>query len=221
MLAVNPNLKFTHPSLLNDPVKAVGFGRQNPQPPQLSTSPDAAIERLIQGNQKFVETRGQTQQNSIRLSAVAQGQKPFAAVLNYAQTTTSTEELFGQKFGELFAIDAPGQRPNSQAISGIEYSVLIHGITAVMVLGEATNLAAQPDTSVKRMKVAIEHNKIFVSGRTPQTQAEAEIAAKTNILDRVAKLKTAPLLARLIQAGDLKIVGGLYDATQGTVTIVG
>ncbi len=220
MFTANTDRKFTHPRLLTPNVKVVGFDEQQPKPDRQVNTPDLAIDRLMQGNQKFVELRGQTQPNSIRLSAVAQGQKPFAAILNYAQLPTSTEELFGQKFGELFAIDAPGQNTHSQAISGIEYSVLIQGIAAVIVLGEATKLSSQPDGNSHRLKVAIEHNKIFVSGRTPQTQAEADAQAKTNILDRVARLKASPLLARLIQAGDLKIVGGLYDATQGTVTIL-
>ncbi len=223
MLTANTNLKFTHPSLLKPDLKAVHFDAQTPEQHQLTNTPELAIERLIQGNQAFVEMRGQSQQKSIRLSAVAQGQKPFAAILNYAQLTTSTEELFGQKFGELFAIDAPGQRTDAQAISGIEYSVLIQGIAAVVVLGDATNTrnqASQPDGHSQRLKVAIEQNKILVSGRAPQTQAEAAAEAKTNILDRVTRLKAAPLLARIVQAGDLKIVGGLYDPTQGTVTIL-
>lgn len=218
MLTANTDLKFTHPSLLKPDLKAVRFDEQTPKQNQLTNTPDLAIARLIEGNQAFVEMRGHSQQQSIRLSAVAQGQKPFAAILNYAQLTTSTEELFGQKFGELFAIDAPGQRTNSQAISGIEYSVLIQGIAAVVVLGDATN--ARPEGRSQRLKVAIKQNKILVSGRTPQTPAEAAAEAKTNILDRVARLKAAPLLSRLVQAGDLKIVGGLYDPTQGTVTIL-
>ena len=224
LTTTHPNLKFTHSSLLKSTVEPIGLNNQTPNDKSVIT-PDTIVDRLVQGNQTFIKTRnGQPQPKSIRLSAVAQGQTPVAAILNYAQLTTSTEELFGQKFGELFAIDSPGQLLNSQDISGIEYGVVILGISVVVVLGGATGNQKQvPQTaehSASRVKVAIEQNKIFISGRNPQTPVAAAADAKANILARVARLQASPLLARFIQAGDLKIVGGLYDATQGSVTIL-
>jgi carbonic anhydrase len=221
LTTTHPNLKFTHPSLLKSNLSPIDLAA----PKLADRSPDAIVERLIQGNQKFIKLRGgEPQQPSIRLSAVAKGDTPVAAILNYAQLTTTTEELFGQKFGELFVINAPGQVTNCQEISGIEYGVLILGISVVVVLGGATGdrkqVVTATENSPSRVKVAIERNKIFISGRTAQTPAEAAAEAKTNILDRVARLKASPLLARFIQAGDLKIVAGLYDETQGSVVIL-
>ncbi len=219
MLTANTNRKFTHPSLLKRNVRGLSFDGVETKNRQLANTPDRAIERLVEGNHKFVEGHEHDQTNSVRLSAVAKGQTPFAAVLNYAQINTSIEELFGQKFGELFVINSPGQMTNAQEISGIEYGVLILGISVVIVLGDTTE--AEPDCQTsQRMKVAIEHNKILISKSAPWKSATIRPDAQTNILDRVAKLSATPLLARLIQAGDLKIVGGLYDPTQGTVAIL-
>jgi carbonic anhydrase len=219
LTTTHPNLKFTHPSLLKSNVTPIDLSAAK----LADRSPDAIVERLIQGNQTFIKLQGgQPQQPSIRLSAVAKGDTPVAAILNYAQLPTTTEELFGQKFGELFVINAPGQLTNCQEISGIEYGVLILGISVVVVLGGATGNQKQVATADKnspsRVKVAIERNKILISGRTAQAQTPAE--AKTNILDRVARLKASPLLSRFIQAGDLKIVAGLYDENQGSVLIL-
>ncbi len=221
LTTTHPNFKFTHPSLLKSKIAPI----DSATPKLADRSPDAIVERLIQGNQRFIKLRdGQPQQPSIRLSAVAKGDTPVAAILNYAQLTTTTEELFGQKFGELFVINAPGQVTNCQEISGIEYGVLILGISVVVVLGGATGdrkqVATASENSPSRMKVAIEHNKILISGRTAQTSETAAAEVKTNILDRVARLKASPLLARFIQAGDLKIVAGLYDENQGSVIIL-
>jgi carbonic anhydrase len=221
LTTTHPNLKFTHPSLLKSNVTPMDLSA----PKLADRSPDAIVERLIQGNQTFIKLRdGQPQQPSIRLSAVAKGDTPVAAILNYAQLPTTTEELFGQKFGELFVINAPGQLTNCQEISGIEYGVLILGISVVVVLGGVTGnhkqVANTTENSPSRVKVAIERNKILISGRTAQTPATAAAEAKTNILDRVARLKASPLLARFIQAGDLKIVAGLYDENQGSVLIL-
>jgi carbonic anhydrase len=221
LTTTHPNLKFTHPSLLKSNLSPIDPAAPKPA----DRSPDAIVERLIQGNQTFIKLRGgEPQQPSIRLSAVAKGDTPVAAILNYAQLPITTEELFGQKFGELFVINAPGQVTNCQEISGIEYGVLILGISVVVVLGGATGDLKQVATASKnspsRVKVAIERNKILISSRTAQPPAAAAAEVKTNILDRVARLKASPLLARFIQAGDLKIVAGLYDETQGSVVIL-
>jgi carbonic anhydrase len=220
LTTTHPNLKFTPPNSLKSNLAPI-----DPAATKSDRSPAAIVDRLIQGNQTFISLRdGQPQQPSIRLSAVAKGDTPVAAILNYAQLPTTTEELFGQKFGELFVINAPGQVTNCQEISGIEYGVLILGISVVVVLGGATGnrkqVATAQENSPSRVKVAIDRNKIIISGRTAQTPADAAAEAKANILDRVARLKAAPLLARFIQAGDLKIVAGLYDADRGSVTIL-
>ena len=203
MLATNTALKFTHPSLLApETVDPISFDETQPKANPSAPTPDAIVDRLVQGNQKFVEMRGQTQQVSVRLSAVAQGQKSFAAILNYAHLANSPEELFSQKFGELFVINSPGQLINSHEVGGIEYSVLMQGISVVIVLGDT--LESQPavtENSIGWVKVAVKRNKILVTGRTPQAKADPQ----TDILNRVARLKASPLLARLIQAGNLKI----------------
>jgi carbonic anhydrase len=220
LTTTHPNLKFTHP-LRQSNAEPIDLAAPKPA----DRSPDSIVDRLIQGNQTFIKLRdGHPQPPSIRLSAVAKGETPVAAILNYAQLTTTTEELFGQKFGELFVINAPGQFTNCQEISGIEYGVLILGISVVVVLGGVTGNQKQVNKSDKnspsRVKVAIERNKILVSGLTAQPPAETAAEAKTNILDRVARLKASPLLARFIQAGELKIVAGLYDDNQGSVVIL-
>jgi carbonic anhydrase len=48
-----------------------------------------------------------------------------------------------------------------------------------------------------------------------------ENACKANVAYQVEKLKTSPVLAELITAGKLKIVGGYYDLDKGTVSLVG
>ena len=213
MLATSTTPKFTHPSLFPPAtLNPTSFEAVHPSAP----TPEAIVERLVAGNRKFVEMRGKAQQQSVRLSAVAQGKKSLAAILNYAHLTDSPEEIFGQKFGELFVINSPGQLINSHEVGSIEYSVLLQGVSLVIVLGDTLeSQLATVDKSIDRLKVAVKRNKILVTERT-----QPKLDPATDILNRVAKLKASPLLARLIQAGNLKIVGGLHDATEGTVTIL-
>jgi carbonic anhydrase len=229
----NLHLQFTKPRLL-DPKIAVGNLRRKSIQNQLEIkpdhTPDQIIDLLLQGNQQFIEMRTQNINcKSICLSAVAQGKTPFVAVLNYAHLNTATENIFGQKSSELFVINLSHnlstQIPRPQEISGIEYGVTILGIKVVVVLGDEVDPHIQPlvplfpendnksHDRLQNLKLEIKHNKILISDRIRST-------TKTNLLAQIARLKDSPLICRLVQTGDLRIVGGLYNSVRGTVEIV-
>jgi carbonic anhydrase len=223
MLAMNTKRRFTHPNLLNFSARSVNFEDPEPEIPNLlNLSCDRAIDFLIKGNQKYVELRTKgIGCGSVRLSAVAQGQKPFAAVLNYANLPSSIEEVFNQKFGDLFAINAPGSKIERQDISSIEYGVLMLGIKTVIVLGNNNEDrdSLQPierhsiTYRVNDLQLEIAQNRIFLS-------SSRQCQARTDISSRVDRLKASPLVRQLVDTGELKIVGGLYDDRTGLVTIL-
>jgi carbonic anhydrase len=233
MASSNLHLQFTKPRLL-DPEITVSNLRRKSIHDRLEIkpdhTPDQIIDLLLQGNQQFVEMRAQNiNGKSICLSAVAKGKTPFVAVLNYAHLETATENIFGQKFSELFVINLSHnlstQIPRPQEISGIEYGITILGIKVVVVLGDEVDPQTQPLVPVfpendrqshdrlQDLKLEIKHNKILISDRIRST-------AKTNLLAQIARLKDSPLICRLVQTGDLRIVGGLYNSVRGTVEIV-
>jgi carbonic anhydrase len=220
MLAMNAKTQFTHPNLLNLTSRFLGFEEieEESRPHPSSLNPHQIVEFLAQGNQKFSEMRAQSKNsNSVRLSAVAQGQKPFAAILNYAKLKNSTEEIFNQKFGDLFVINSPGHSTSYQDISSIEYGVLILGVKAVLILADSDYHqevdTASPTYNVNNLKLSIQNNKILLS-RSSTTQV------KENIGSQVEKLNSSPLLRQFIRTDELKIVGGVYDDTNGLVSLL-
>jgi carbonic anhydrase len=226
MLATNTTSQFTHPYLLHQGLQSVSFENlptEENRPDPASLDPDRIVDLLMQGNQQFARMRSEgINHSSVRLSAVAQGQKPFAAVLNYAQLSTSTEEIFSQKFGDLFVINAPGHITNYQDISSIEYGVLILGIKTVIILADARYCQPEAQTSldrqsggcnVDRVKLSIHNNKILLSRSTTTDP-------KGNILSQAAKLKASPLLRQFVRNRELAIVTGLYDEDTGLVNLL-
>jgi carbonic anhydrase len=225
MLTMNIKSQFTHPTLLNFSSRSVSFEDSEgstdlPHPSNLN--PHQILEVLLQGNQQFVEMRAHKKNhNSVRLSAVAQGQKPFAAVLNYAKLNNSTEEIFNQKFGDLFVINSPGHSTNYQDISSIEYGVLILGVKTVVILAdcyysqEGVERENDPQTAtynVNNLKLSIQNNKILLS-------RPSAAHVKENILSQVAKLNSSPLLRQFVRNKELTIVSGMYDEETGLVNI--
>jgi carbonic anhydrase len=230
MLTAKTNNQFTNPNLINFNSNPVNFDDRNVlDRPELraENTPDSILDRLVIGNQQFVEIRAkQIQRNdSIRLSGIAKGNTPFAAILNYAKLETSSEEVFDRKFGELFTIDSPGKNTTQKEISAIEYSVLMLGIKVVIVLGDAIKQTDEPKSAQLRsqprqhLKVEIEKKKILISGSTGTTGDLH--SPSTNISDSLNKIKSSKLLCQFINAGSLKIIGGLYDIDSGRVTIEG
>ena len=136
MLTVNKSLQFSHPNQINFNPNAVSFDDRNLRDRadiRAEDTPDSVLARLVMGNQQFVEMRANRIQhnNSVRLSGAAKGNNPFAAILNYAKLSTSAEELFDRKFGELFTLDSSVQTTTRKEISAIEYGVLLLGIKVV------------------------------------------------------------------------------------------
>jgi carbonic anhydrase len=150
------------------------------------------IQTLIKGNQQFVAKKNcpfQRQTNR-SLSGIAQGRSPIAAIINSADTVDSIEEIFDQKFGDLFTLKNEGQLLSDKAISILEYSVLMLGVTVIVVLvnGHGTD-----------------------SNHTP---------GGIRVFEQIDRLKSSPLLRKLTLTQELKIVSGYYDTETGHVSII-
>jgi carbonic anhydrase len=252
MLTVNKSLRFSNPKAINFNLNTVSFDDRNVLDRadlRAEDTPDSVLDRLVIGNQQFVELRAKQIQrnNSVRLSGAAKGNNPFAAILNYAKLATSAEELFDRKFGELFTLDSSVQTTTRKEISAIEYGVLMLGIKVVVVVVDAPKDDEEIDCEQKLhhlrqpFRVEIEHNKILVSSiaskdregqlagfedtstdlaeRLIQLRADAEALATVQVHQQIDKLKTSKLLNQFITDGSLKIVGGLYDPESCRVTI--
>jgi carbonic anhydrase len=252
MLTVNKSLQFSRPNQINFNPNTVSFDDRNVLDRadlRAEDTPDSILDRLVIGNQQFVELRAQHTQrnNSVRLSGAAKGNNPFAAILNYAKLSTSVEKLFDRKFGELFTINSSVQTTTRKEISAIEYGVLMMGIKVVVVLVDAPKDDEEIDgeerlhQSNQPFRVEIGHNKILVSGisawererqlarsedtttnlaeRLIQLRADAEALATVQVYQQIGKLKTSKLLNQFIAAGSLKVVGGVYDPESGRVAI--
>ena len=253
MLTVNKSLQFSYPNPIKFNPSTVGFDGSNVLDRgdiRPEDTPDSVLDRLVIGNQHIVRLRAQKieRNNSVRLAGTAKGNNPFAAILNYAKLSTSVEELFDRKFGELFTIDSSVQTTTRKEISAVEYGVLMLGIKVVVVLVDAPKNDEEIDAQAQLhhprqpFRVEIGHNnKILVSGTTTreheyqlarsedtttnladrltQLRADAKALRTDQIHQQIDKLKTSKLLSQFISTGSLKIVGGLYDTESCRVTI--
>ena len=107
-----------------------------PPKPENVISPDAALHRLMEGNDRYV--KGESRRHDFRheREALSKGQNPFAAVLSCANSRIAPEYCFDTARGDLFVCRIAGNFASDEMVASLEY--------AVQVLEHAAHSGARP-----------------------------------------------------------------------------
>lgn len=193
-----------------------------PQP----VNPNAALKRLLEGNQRFVDGKRQNpNQSRLRLQETAVAQYPFASVLGCADSRVPAEIVFDQGLGDLFVVRVAGNVASQTAIGSLEFSTAVLGSQLIVVVGHsrcgAVVAAAKGDPLPGRIGVFVEEIKPAVARVRAKTGDLEQNAIIANVQYQAQKLaESSTILNGLIQEGKLKIVGGRYDLATGKFMIV-
>jgi carbonic anhydrase len=187
-------------------------------------SPDAALKKLIRGNQRFVRHQLHAPARSqARLLEVSQAQHPFATILSCADSRVPPEILFDRGLGDIFDVRIAGNIATPEAIGSIEYAALL-GTPLLMVLGHERCGAITAAVQNKPLPGKI---STFVAAILPAVQRvkdrsgdPVDNAVAANVYYQIERLKKSPVLMNRLQSGKLKIVGGRYDLDTGMVEII-
>ncbi|NJM73461.1 MAG: carbonic anhydrase [Scytonema sp. RU_4_4] len=197
---------------------------QLPLAPQ-SLSPDVALQKLMEGNQRFVQHQPRhPDQSQIRLQEVAQAQHPFVTILSCADSRVPAEIIFDQGIGDIFDVRIAGNIATPEALGSIEYAVVLLGTPVLMVLGHercgAVTAAVQNQALLGEIGSFVKAIKPAVEKVKDQSGDAVENAVVANVHYQIEQLKRSKLLTERLQSGKLKLVGGRYDLDTGTVSII-
>jgi carbonic anhydrase len=196
--------------------------QQKPKP----VPPDQALQRMLEGNKRFVqERRKNPNQSLLRLKETALVQYPFAAMLSCADSRVPTEIIFDQGFGDLFVVRMAGNVVSPTAVGSLEFATAVLGAQLIVIMGHercgAVAAAVKGDPLPGRIGTFVEDIKPAVARVKGKAGDPVDNAVVANVQYQVEVLKeTSVMLTQLIQEGKLKIVGGRYDLDSGEVTIV-
>jgi carbonic anhydrase len=203
--------------------------KKKPPKPQNVLSPDAALERLRQGNSRYVEGVSLRHDFKHEREALAGGQNPYAAILSCADSRIAPEYAFDSGRGDLFVCRVAGNFANTDTIASLEYAVAVLGAPLILVLGHDSCGAVDATIkSLKDDKPLPGHMPSLVDGIAPSVKAVSQQGGDTlgkairqNVIDNVAKLSAAtPILNSAVEQGKLKVVGGIYRLNDGRVEMV-
>lgn len=192
---------------------------------------DAALARLIEGNQRYVlDDPIQGDISRQRRLAVAREQFPFATLVGCSDSRVGPEQLFGVGLGDLFIVRTAGNNVGTNGMGSIEFSVAQLGVPLIVVLGHercgAVGAAVKIVTddlqlpgSMGKMIEPIIPAVLHAQRGLPAYGDLLDASVRENVRRMVRRLRTAsePLLMEPQRDGRLKVVGAYYDLDTGTV----
>jgi carbonic anhydrase len=215
-------------SLTLVPVASAAPSKALPKP-QSVLSPEAALDRLIKGNRRYVNGVTKRHDFTHEREALSTGQNPFAAILSCADSRIAPEYCFDTARGDLFVCRVAGNFGSDDIIASLEYAVSVLNTPLIMVLGhESCGAVDATIKSVKDGSTLPGHLPALVSAIAPavnaaQGQAGDLLANATreNVRINVEKLKTAsPILKSAFDDKNIRVVGGIYALKAGRVELL-
>ena len=195
-------------------------------------SPDAALERLIQGNARYMSGQMKPHQFMSDRDLIARAQNPFACILGCADSRVSPDLCFDESLGDLFVTRVAGNYVNFDILASLEYGTSVLGASVIMVLGHSRcgAIAASLDAHVNStnfpghiQNITSMLSSAVISAMDEKLDRDALVRAITiqNIHDNVAMLeRSTPLLRQRCIEGKLRVVGGMYELDTGKVVLV-
>lgn len=198
------------------------LGRQ-PAAAQTGLSPQAALKRLMDGNERFVAGRLTAFDEDLALLKqhnVAK-QEPFAAVLSCADSRVPVEIAFDQSIGHVFVARVAGNVCTPEIMASLEYGAAVLGVPVIMVLGHDGCGAVKAGIDGKAVPGQI--SALYAPLRPAVERAGPDLTAtiKTNARIQADLVRTAsPVIAGLVKQDKLKVVAAYYDLAGGEVMLL-
>lgn len=194
---------------------------------QAATTPEQAINRLREGNARFVAGKSQNLDHLAQAKKTAGAQAPIAAVLSCIDSRTSSEIIFDQGIGAIFNARVAGNVLNDDLLGSLEFATAKAGAKAILVVGHTSCGAvsgACADAKIGHVTGLLAKIKPAVQttsrgGRAGKADAgfEDRVAAE-NVKMVVSQIRSRSSIIRdLERQGKLTIQGGLHHLDTGKV----
>lgn len=200
---------------------------------QDAISPAKALELLKEGNQRFRSKQQVERDLNLQVEQTSTGQFPFATVLSCIDSRVPAELVFDQGIGDIFSVRIAGNFVNTDILGSMEFASKLAGTKLILVLGH---------TACGAVKGACDHAELgnltgmldniapAVDAITEPTDAAERTSANIDFVNAVGTKNVeltierirqeSPVLAEMEQAGDIQIVGGMYDIATGKVNFL-
>lgn len=197
-------------------------------------SPQVVLERLKQGNLRYVASLG----NDTTLSSpsLVQEHDPVAVILGCSDARVPVELIFDQGLGDLFVIRVAGNVVAPSQIGSVEFAVEKFATKLVVVLGHShcgavtacVEALMYPDlyyspnlqSIVDRIRPSVLnlHEIATAGGHDADVATLTAKSIRANVRMSVSQLRHGSrFLEDMVSMGELMVVGAQYDVATGQV----
>ncbi|MCA9503473.1 MAG: carbonic anhydrase [Spirochaetaceae bacterium] len=193
-------------------------------------TPEDALQYLRDGNARFLSNLRLNRNLLQQVNETREGQWPFAAILSCIDSRTSAELIFDQGLGDLMSVRIAGNCLNDDILGSLEFSCEVTGATVVVVLGHSHCGAikgACDGVEMGHLTGLLQKIRPSLDAIEEPTDGKERSSRNTKFVDAVARenvrrttalvLERSPILQELVEAGNLIVVGGMYDVQSGAV----
>jgi carbonic anhydrase len=201
-----------------------------------SSSPEEALQRLLDGNHRFREKSGDPGGRPWHQDLANESQRPFAIVLGCSDSRTPVEIVFDQGFGDLFVVRIAGNIVAPSVVGSIEFAASQFGSRLVVVLGHnrcgavaATMRAIETGDGPESKNIRSITDRItpHIETLLRPTSSDADRTAlmreavHANIRASVDHLRHGSrMLEDLVLEGRVVVVGAEYELETGRVALL-
>ncbi len=187
-------------------------------------SPQQALEMLKEGNKRFF-TNTPTEKNiKKQIQETSSSQFPYAVILSCIDSNVPTEIMFDQDIGDVFNIRIAGNIINDDILGSMEYACRVAGAKIIVVMGHTKCGAVSAACKRSRLgnissvleKITPSVNEIIGKGNSTMNPRLIDDVALENVFNSIDQIKIeSPILADMERAGEIEIVGAMYDTDSG------
>ena len=213
-------------TVLSTAVVGVAAGMEFATPGTLSAqtdlSPEAALEELLAGNQRFATNKMTSFEHDLVIlkDKTVSKQEPFAAVLSCADSRVPVELIFDQTIGHVFVTRVAGNIVTPEIIASLEYAVAVLGVKVLLVLGHGACGAVKAAMKADTVPGQISALYPCLRQAVEQSGGDFEKAIAENAKIQAGLLRTSSTVIRdAYKGGKLKVEAGVYDLATGKVTM--
>lgn len=201
-------------------------------------TPDDVLQALREGNQRYVDGSSLTRWNypAQRQASATGGQYPKAVVLSCLDARIPVEVVFDTGIGDLFVARVAGNFENTDILGSMEFAG-IHalddtgqpdGVRLVVVMGHGScgavhhaidrTRAGNIAEMLGNLDAAIRDVDGYKGDKTSKNREYVDLVIQRNVEITMQDIRRrSPILRDLEAAGQIQIVGALYDMQTGEV----
>jgi carbonic anhydrase len=195
---------------------------------QAAMTPQSALAELRDGNARFVAGKPLLRNLSAEVKATASGQYPFAVVLSCLDSRQPIEIVFDQGIGDIFSARVAGNVLDDDILGSMEFACKVSGAKLIAVIGHSNCGAikgAVDDVELgnltgllAKIKPAIDAVPADVQPRTTKNYAFVSDVSEANVRLVLKEIRErSPILRKMLDQGEIGLVGGMYDLSTGKV----